>query len=816
MYVDRQLAKRDLSNTDPEYALDLEVKTEGVRSIPQVLIDVFYADGISRPLPFEVRHVLTSRPAIAEADRAVAQAVEELTKTLQAHPAPVHISYDEGKLQLSVIPAGSGSAIPGAAQQYQRLQQRAVRLSSALSAMRKAAPGLRFAVTVVPSPAQGARTFSWRLTPRPDVGSLNRAQGLKEQEPSRGKVAATRSMATPLQVASAHGAATIMDAAATVAQQAAAIAAAVTTTAAPLIQLELEAGRRLVAVTPPASFLMAAAAATAAQRTARHGGVLRSLSLTRGADASDVSGGGAAAVSKGIAAADEAAAVLRRALSSANHALFRLAKRGAAGASAGKDAAALRKGDPSAYPIAQAVTLVFEAALDATRHAAATAAMSEAAAAPMPPPPRPPSGDGGGIGGSIDGLSVSELISVEPQLRSASESGSMLSSSVNAGGAYCGSTAGGCASNCEPPSPLLSKGYGSGTSADGLNPGGSWSWDWGIEPRVPGVSFPDCLSPKVRAVYDAVNRVVDTARAVTEELPRVQREVLVLVDESEAVFRKNEEQLHIMAHDMMSAGRAEKIERHRVLVCWENLLPHIKRGFAVLLYHAVLCRLRAALDRNANTISASPTLVDQVRAAVTRLMSELRRGAEQMREMVAQREVGPGGDVSADDMRECCDSSRRGSGSGSRSIMARQLNKAAAVMATAALAPVAAGVEEGEEEVQLPDAGSEIESVSVLPSTLSTGGNNAGGDTASKCRDLATGNTDVEYNGRVDSGVNDGGTDHNVSGDRAAVPADVRARRPDDAGSKPASHLQEGGCCDLPNDRMDDVVAKLRQVPPAS
>ncbi|GLI67420.1 hypothetical protein VaNZ11_011616 [Volvox africanus] len=685
------------SSPDPEYALNLEVETDGIRSVPQLLIDVLYADNSNRPLPFEVRHLLTSRPAIAEADRDVAYAVQELTAALQSHPAPAQLSYDDNRMQLTVIPASNGWSVPGASRQYQRLHQHAARVSSSLVSMRKAAPGLRLLVTVVPSSAPGARTFSWRLLQQPNTKVLGT---------SIGAINLDKQVASPLRVASAHGAAAIVEAAATVAQQAAAIAAAVTTVGAPLIQLQLEAGRRLVAITSAIN-LMETAATNAAQHSALSNNViLRTLSLTRGADQSV--GSTAAIASKGIttaAHADEAAAVLRRAISSANHALFRLAKCSTAGASSGRDAAALRKGDRSAYSISKAVTLVLEAAIFAVRQAAGVTAAGETTG------PTAAAIRSSADGGMSDALSINDLISVEPQLCAVSESGSVLSSSVQGGG---NSAAGGVGSSGSsfpitgaPVSPLLPKDCGSATGGDGLTPGRSWNWEWGIESRVTGVSFPECLPPKARAVYEAVNRVVDAARNITEQLPLVQRDMLALVGDADAVFQKNDEQLATAARDMMSAGR-----------------------------------MRSALERNANTISASPALVGRLQAAVTRLMDDLRRGAEHMRRM-----ANGGAEVDANECscREACDSSSRGSGN--RSMIVRQLNNAVA-MATAAAAAATA-----EEEAEEADVGSEQDSEMDSES----GSNDAGGTSY-------TVRGDSSLDGG-DGGYSSGGGDRNTTAD---------------------------------------------------
>ncbi|GIL82691.1 hypothetical protein Vretimale_8269 [Volvox reticuliferus] len=682
------------SSPEPEYALNLKVETDGIRSAPQLLIDVLYADNSNRPLPFEVRHLLTSRPAVAKADREVADAVQELTSALQSHPASAQLVYDDNRMQLTVIPASNASSVPGASRQYQRLHRSAARVSSSLASMRKVAPGLRLLVTVVPSPAPGARTFSWRLLQQPDT---------QASAMSMGATNIAKQVASPLRVASAYGAAAIVEAVATVAQQAAAIAAAVTTVGAPLIQLQLEAGRRLVAITSAIN-LMETAPTSAPQRSAlSNNAILRTLSLTRGADQSG--GSTAATASTGIATAaraDEAAAVLRRAISSANHALFRLAKCSTAGASSGRDAAALRKGDRSAYPISKAVTLVLEAAIFAIRQVAGVTAAEESTASKAAAIRS--SADGG-----MDGaLPINDLISVEPQLCVISESGSVLSSSVQGGGS---SGCGGAGSTVTsfpiigaPISPLPPKGCGSATGADGLIPGWSWSWEWGIEPRVTGVSFPECLPPKARAVHEAVNRAVDAARNIMEQLPLVQRDVLALVGDFGTVFQENDEQLATAARDMMSAGR-----------------------------------MRSALDRNANTISASPALVGRLQASVRRLMDDLRRGAEQMRRMA--NDWADGVDADMCNGREACDSSSRGSGN--RSIMVRQLNKSVAMAAAAAAAAAA------DEEAEEADVGSEQGSGMGSES----GSNDAGG---------VGGDSSVDGG---DRGYSSGGGDKNTGAD---------------------------------------------------
>lgn len=168
-----QVAVAYASSPDPGYGLELELSTNGIRSVPQVLLDVLYADNNSRPQPFEVRHILNSRPAVAAADYAVTQSLQELLTLLQSHPAPAQLSYDDSKQQLTIIPISGGPSIPNAAQHYHRLHQCAARVSSMMVALRNAAPGLRLVVTVVPSPAPGARTFSWRLLSRRNAAEVN-------------------------------------------------------------------------------------------------------------------------------------------------------------------------------------------------------------------------------------------------------------------------------------------------------------------------------------------------------------------------------------------------------------------------------------------------------------------------------------------------------------------------------------------------------------------------------------------------------------------------------------------------------------------
>ncbi len=61
---------------DPRWVLGLDVWCEGVRSVPQLLLDVVYSDSGGRLSPNEARHLLCSRPPIAEADQQVAEAVQ--------------------------------------------------------------------------------------------------------------------------------------------------------------------------------------------------------------------------------------------------------------------------------------------------------------------------------------------------------------------------------------------------------------------------------------------------------------------------------------------------------------------------------------------------------------------------------------------------------------------------------------------------------------------------------------------------------------------------------------------------------------------
>lgn len=60
-----QVACTAAAAPDPNHSLLLEVWTDGVRSTPQLLVDVAYADGSGRPSPWEVRSWRFSTRALA-------------------------------------------------------------------------------------------------------------------------------------------------------------------------------------------------------------------------------------------------------------------------------------------------------------------------------------------------------------------------------------------------------------------------------------------------------------------------------------------------------------------------------------------------------------------------------------------------------------------------------------------------------------------------------------------------------------------------------------------------------------------------------
>lgn len=298
---------------------------------------------------------------------------------------------------------------------------------------------------------------------------------------------------------------------------------------APLVQLHLEAGRRLVAITPLDGFIPPPPPHNATRSALSNNNILRSLSLTRGSETWNGHVGAAgAAVSRGIAAtarADEAVAMLCRAVSSSNHALFRLAKCSAAAVISGHNAALLLKGDQATYPVSRALALVLEEAIRAARQAVTTAAAPATAVA----------GRGGGPGstghvvsnGTVNFgtvTSLCDLISVDPQLCAAWEPDCEMDDGGDVG-LECTSVHDGAApathvipTNCNTNNPTngsnrtngsnnyLAGGRGAGhgsplqsreTLCESPSQGRCWTWEWGIQPQVPGVTFPDCLPPKV-------------------------------------------------------------------------------------------------------------------------------------------------------------------------------------------------------------------------------------------------------------------------------------------------------------------------------
>ncbi|KAG2435857.1 hypothetical protein HXX76_007052 [Chlamydomonas incerta] len=713
--LDLHVACTAAASPDPSHSLLLEVWTDGVRSTPQLLVDVAYADGSGRPSPWEIRHLLLSRPAVAEADRELSEALQDLTSMVRTHAAAgllVRLSCQNADRRL---PRLAAAAAPGAGHAH---HMQAARVNQALAALRKVAPGLRVRVDVVPSPAPGARTFAWRLVTRE----------LEKPQDGVPLLTGRRAAATPLQVAAAHGAAAISDAASTVAQQAAALAAA--TAAVPTIELRTRAQRRVVTVTPRSDAAAAAAAADAAMPPTPHSphgnlaalasgfvSVARSVgSITyaaahamipamshRFSEAGPVarsslggappspggagasifagtggfaaaaasrggsSGGGAAAVAgagagagagggggpaaggspsaHGVSAAvqsEESAAALRRAVAGANHALFRLAKCAAAGgggaggssgaSSSGVDAAATaaaaapRRAEPLSAAAVRGAKLVLEATVRAARQAAsdaaggseaaaASAAAAAAAAAAKPPPSRASSGRSFSsafgskkvrdtqpttarpappplLSAVAAATPVCELVDVDARVVVLSEAGSAAGSQWPLAGG--GRTANGAGAG----GSLSGIAGAAGGGPEGLGSGRDWSWEWGIMPRVEGVTFPDCLPTHQRAVHDALEAAVAAGRAAWSGLPALSSEVSGLVSEAEMLFSENDHQVKKAAGDMMAAGR-----------------------------------VRAALDRNANTIIACPALLGQLQAAVLRLVAALQRGGHSMRLM---------------------------------------------------------------------------------------------------------------------------------------------------------------------------------------
>ncbi|PNW71888.1 hypothetical protein CHLRE_16g669050v5 [Chlamydomonas reinhardtii] len=706
---------------DPNHSLLLEVWTDGVRSTPQLLVDVAYADGSGRPSPWEVRHLLVSRPAVAEADRELSEALQDLVSLVRTHAAAgllVRLTCQNADRRL---PRLAAAAPPGAGHaqhlQVQRIQKQAARVNHALAVLRKVAPGLRVRVDVVPSPAPGARTFAWRLVTR------------EQERPQDGVPLLTgrRATATPLQVAAAHGAAAISDAAATVAQQAAALAAAAA--AVPTIELQTRAQRRIVAVTPRSDAAAAAAAADAALPPTPHSpaagnfaalasgfvSVARSVgsityaaahavipaamshrfndasplarSSIGGAPPSPASGagagasffaagtsgrrpsssGGAVPVASpvggpaaggspsvhGVSAAvqsEEAAAALRRAVGGANHALFRLAKCAAAGgggtggvscvgsggvestAAAATAATTPRRVEPLTAAAVRGVKLVLEATVRTSRQAAsdatggseAAAVAAAAAAAAKAPPSRASSSRSFSsafgskkvrdappattlrpapllLSPAAAAMPVCELVDVDARVVVMSESGSAAGwpGAISGGGGGFGRTWNGMGGSLSGvPGSVVGCGTGAGGGVEALGSGRDWSWDWGITPRVEGVAFPDCLPPHHRAVYDALEAAVAAGRAAWSGLPALSSDVSGLVSEAEMLFSENDHLVKKAAGDMMAAGR-----------------------------------VRAALDRNANTIIACPALLGQLQAAVIRLVAALHRGSHSMRLM---------------------------------------------------------------------------------------------------------------------------------------------------------------------------------------
>ncbi|KAG2498271.1 hypothetical protein HYH03_004020, partial [Edaphochlamys debaryana] len=547
---DTRAALVEAISVEPARALAVEVATHGVRATPQLLLDVVYSDNGVRPSPKEVRHMLSARPAVAEADAAVARAVADLYSALAVPAVPVvRLTYNHEKHHLNAVPmSGATTSAPGAHGRLQKLQQAVASFNAAVTGLRKAAPGLRLRVEVVPCPAFHARTYAWRLLPREEALAAAAAR-----EGAGGDTGGTSAAATPggtqpaprpytpkppvppLQIAACHNAGAILEAAALVAHQAAAVAAA--TGSLPFTELHTRSCRRVIAASQPDAAAAAAAAAAVAAAassatapvspTKRLGSVLggmrHSISAFRtsvtgappdlnghgttvtthgrtlsgggalsgafpGPNASPIAGVGAAA------AGDEAMASLRRAITGANHALFRLSKLAAAAGTAPPPPAWLaggRPGDGAVSVLAPAARFILESAVGAARAAAAVAAVvpgvtsflkreatsrlsSDGLMTPRAASTAFTDGDGGGGGGGPGGgggggaaaaarMPASDLVTLEPRVTIASEHGSVIDST------YSNTFSGGIT------------GQALNAVAEGLTPGWSWNWEWGIE-----------------------------------------------------------------------------------------------------------------------------------------------------------------------------------------------------------------------------------------------------------------------------------------------------------------------------------------------
>ncbi|PNW71904.1 hypothetical protein CHLRE_16g668450v5 [Chlamydomonas reinhardtii] len=354
----------------------------------------------------------------------------------------------------------------------------------------------------------------------------------------------------------------------------------------------------------------------------------------------------------GVSAAvqsEEAAAALRRAVGGANHALFRLAKCAAVGgggtggvscvgsggvestAAAATAATAPRRVEPLTAAAVRGVKLVLEATVRTSRQAAsdatggseAAAVAAAAAAAAKAPPSRASSSRSFSsafgskkvrdappattlrpapllLSPAAAAMPVCELVDVDARVVVKSESGSAAGwpGAIGGGGGGFGRTWNGMGGSLSGvPGSVVGCGTGAGGGVEALGSGRDWSWDWGITPRVEGVAFPD-LPPHHRAVHDALEVAVAAGRAAWSGLPALSSDVSGLISEAEMLFSENDHLVKKAAGDMMAAGR-----------------------------------VRAALDRNANTIIACPALLGQLQAAVIRLVAALHRGSHSMRLM---------------------------------------------------------------------------------------------------------------------------------------------------------------------------------------